>query len=51
MTILTTEFDKGVKNRAVHLHFRWQLTPRLQIAVRFDLADCKDIVRDRDCFI
>jgi len=48
-------FDEGA--RAVHLNFRWQYIPRLQNAVgpaRFfllDLAGCKDISRDRKCFI
>jgi len=47
-------------NRAVHLDFdfHWQGIPRLKIIwgpprlfLKFDLVDCKDILRDRNCFI
>jgi len=33
MAILTIRSDKGVKNRAVHLDFRWQQIPGLQNTV------------------
>jgi len=33
ITILAVDFDKGVKNCAVHLDFRWQQIPRLQNTV------------------
>jgi len=58
MIILPVEFGKGVENRAVHVNLLCRRIPRSQNTVdlpgfflRFDLADRKDILRDRNCFI